>query len=100
MLKTTPITFGRIKGTIYDFEEIDDILEKHWHTENNNHITIVVRGSFRATGTNWEKIIKAGDVLDWEPYQQHEFKSLESNSRFINIVKGDGEPFSNFGEIR
>lgn len=87
MIKTTPFNFGKLIGTIYDFPDIDDILPMHDHTEENVHITVVAKGSFRAHGDGWDITISSGNVLDWEPYQPHEFISLEPDSRIVNIVK-------------
>ena len=47
----------------------------------------VARGSFRVHGEGYDITSKAGDVLDWEPHQLHEFISLEPNSRIVNIIK-------------
>jgi len=90
MLQANNIQFGKLYGTIYDFPEVNDELPMHWHNEENVHITVVARGSFRAIGPNWERVVKAGDVIDWEPEQLHSFFSLEPNSRIVNIVKGTG----------
>ena len=98
MLIAKPINFDNVRGTIYDFEEIGDVLPMHWHTAENVHITVVCRGSFTAKGPNWEKIVSAGDVVNLEHLQQHEFISLEPNSRFVNIVKGSGMPANEYGE--
>ena len=97
MLKPTPINFGNLKGTIYDFEKAGDVLPLHWHKPENSHISIVAKGSFIATGINWEKTLVAGNVIDWKSYQQHEFVALEDNSRLVNIVKGIGESISEYG---
>ena len=87
MLQAKQFSLGKLFGTVYDFPEIDDILEMHKHTEHNVHITIVARGSFRVHGEGYDIVSKAGDVLDWEPHQLHEFIALETNSRIVNIIK-------------
>lgn len=99
MLKSIPINFGNLRGTIYDFVDVNDVLPMHWHTEDNVHITIVAKGSFKVIGTNWEKIMIAGNVVDWNPYQWHEFISLEPDSRLVNIVKGNGQSISEYGNL-
>lgn len=87
MLSLKTFDTGRIKnGAIYDFSAAGDVLEKHQHTEADNHITIVVLGSLIARGNGWERIISAGDVLDWTPNDPHEFESREP-SRIVNIPK-------------
>lgn len=88
MLDAKPFLFGKLTGTAYDFPKTGDILPMHSHGEADNHITVVARGSFRAHGNGWEKIFKAGDVIDWPPHDPHEFIALEENSRIVNIVKG------------
>ena len=99
MLTPISLAMGKLFGTVYDFPEVGDVLPMHWHTEENVHITIVARGSFKAIGPNWEKIVKAGDVIDWQPMQQHEFISVEPNSRIVNIVKGNGPSGNEYGEL-
>lgn len=98
MLKATNIEFGNVKGTIYDFPEEGDVLPMHWHDERSVHITVVAKGRFIAKGPSWEKTIEAGNVLDWKPFQQHEFTALEAGSRIVNIVKGGGDPHNDFGD--
>lgn len=88
MLQFRPIIYGKLNGSIYDAVEVGDILPMHTHGEEDVHITIVARGSFRVHGDGWELVAKAGDVIDWKPGQAHELIALEPNSRFVNIVKG------------
>ena len=88
MLSNKPLDFGALKGMIYDFPLVGDVLQMHTHGPLDVHITIVARGSVRMHGTGWEKIGKAGDVVDWEPGMAHEFIALEPNTRVVNIVKG------------
>jgi len=83
--------FGKLTGSIYDAPEVDDILPMHTHGEADVHITIVARGSFKVHGDGWEMTAKAGDVIDWKVGQRHELIALESNSRFVNIVKGNAD---------
>lgn len=90
MLKHVSLALGNLRGTIYDFEQTNDVLPMHRHTENDVHITIVARGSFKIHGNAWEKIVKCGDVIDWRPNDPHEFIALEDNSRAVNIIKGSG----------
>jgi len=88
MLQLTPLQLGKLNGTVFDFPEINDTLAMHKHTETDVHITIVARGSFRVHGEGYDIISKAGDVLDWDANQLHEFIALEPNSRIVNIIKG------------
>lgn len=89
-LQSKPLALGALRGTIFDFEIAGDVLPMHQHTEADVHITVVARGSFRAHGRGWERVAKAGDVMDWRPRDPHEFAALEDNSRIVNIVKGSG----------
>lgn len=79
---------GKLSGLIMDFQLAGDKLPMHNHGFADVHITIVAKGSFNCRGDGWEKIVKAGDVLDWFPGQQHEFVALEADSRVVNVVKG------------
>ena len=88
MLQPKPISFGKLNGTVYDFPETNDFLPMHTHTELDVHITVVARGSFKAHGNGWEKIMNCGDVIDWPANYAHEFIALEPNSRIVNIIKG------------
>lgn len=87
MLLNKPLNVGDIRGVIYDFEKSGDILEKHVHTEENVHITIVARGRIKAYSHDWEKEIVAGQVVDFQVGQPHEIMALEDNTRIFNIVK-------------
>lgn len=91
MLQSKPLNFEKLRGTIYDFPEIGDELPKHWHDEGMSHISVVARGSFKAFGNTWEKILTAGDVIDWPSMQTHGFVSLEENSRLVNISKNNND---------
>jgi hypothetical protein len=79
---------GKLTVTVYDAPEIDDILPMHTHGEQDVHITIIARGSFKVHGDGWERIAHEGDVIDWKVGQAHELIALEPNSRFVNILKG------------
>jgi quercetin dioxygenase-like cupin family protein len=79
--------FGDLPLSIYDFEFAGDILEKHNHSEENIHITIVARGKVKASSHDWEIEVSAGGVIDFNPNEPHEIEALEDNTRIINIVK-------------
>jgi quercetin dioxygenase-like cupin family protein len=90
MLEGKGFSFGKLNGIVYDFVEVNDVLEMHQHDEATIHITIVARGSFKIHGNEWERTVTAGDVIDWRPHDPHEFIALEANSRIVNINKGLG----------
>jgi quercetin dioxygenase-like cupin family protein len=78
---------GNLTGTIYDFEVVGDVLPMHNHDETNAHITVVARGSVKASGEGWERVFKSGAVIDFPTNQPHEFVALQPNTRIVNIVK-------------
>jgi len=88
MLQIKTITLGKLSGSIYDFPDVGDALPMHSHGKADVHITVVARGSFKAHGNGWERVLSAGDVADWKPNDPHEFIALEENSRIVNIIKG------------
>ena len=90
MLLGKPFQMGDLVGTIYDYEFAGDVLPKHNHTEDNVHITIVARGSVKASSHDWELIADAGKILDFRAGEPHEIVALEDNTRIINIVKKFG----------
>ena len=66
MLLVKPLeNLGDIRGAIYDFEFIGDVLPKHTHTEDDVHITIVTRGKLKAYSHDWEKEAIAAQVIDF-----------------------------------
>lgn len=87
MLRDKWLTLGDLNLHIYDFDDEGDILPRHVHDETDIHITIVARGSLTAFGDGWEKTVKSGDVLDWEPGIYHGFTAREPASRLVNVVK-------------
>lgn len=86
-LLTRSIPAGRLVGTIYDMEEAGDMVAMHSHVESNAHITVVARGSIKAHGNGWERILNAGAVIDFPANQPHELIALEPNTRIVNIQK-------------
>lgn len=87
---------GDIQGVIYDFEKAGDILDKHVHTKENVHITIVARGKLKAYSHDWEIEAVAGQLLDFRPGEPHELMALEDNTRIFNIVKKFGGQSNDF----
>lgn len=91
MLLVKPLeNIGDIKGSMYDFENVGDILPKHIHTDDNVHITIVARGKIKAYSHDWEIEAIAGQLLDFRPGEPHELMALEDGTRIFNIVKKFG----------
>lgn len=87
---TGPFKTDQISGRVYNFNTGQG-LPVHIHpiTHRTNHITIIAQGSFVLSGRPAieDKIIKAGDVLDWIAEEPHGFTALEDNSILIQINK-------------
>lgn len=81
---------GDLRGVMYTFEKVGDVLPKHNHTENDVHITIVARGSLKAYSHDWELTATAGQMLNFRPGEPHELMALEDNTRIFNIIKKFG----------
>jgi quercetin dioxygenase-like cupin family protein len=91
MLLVKPLeNLGDLRGSMYDFEKVGDILPKHNHTENDVHITIVARGKVKAYSHDWEMEAVAGQLLDFRPNEPHELMALEDGTRIFNIIKKHG----------
>jgi quercetin dioxygenase-like cupin family protein len=86
-LLSTPLAAGNLRGTVYTFEQIGDVLPMHTHDEMTAHLTIVARGRVKAHGNEWSAEYGAGSVIDFPANQSHEFIALEDNSRIVNIIK-------------
>ena len=82
---------GSLRGAMYDFEKVGDILPKHNHNEDTAHITIVARGKIKAYSHDWEMEATAGQLLDFPAGQPHELMALEDNTRIFNIIKSPKE---------
>lgn len=91
LAKSTPFKdLGDIRGTMYDFEKAGDIVEKHTHSAEDVHITIVARGRLKAYSHDWEKEATAGQVIDFRIGEPHELMALEDGTRIFNILKKAG----------
>jgi len=88
MLLAQPIACGAVRGTMYTFEKINDVLPLHTHGPKDVHVTIVARGRFRMHGSFGEREVGAGAFVDWEPGVSHEFIALTDDARIYNLVKG------------
>jgi quercetin dioxygenase-like cupin family protein len=88
----TPYAVNKLVGTKYVFLKKDDILQGHYHSHGQGHITIVESGCVAIKSLYldeaWEKIGRVGDVFDLPDEQWHEIVALEDNSKILNINKG------------
>jgi quercetin dioxygenase-like cupin family protein len=84
----TPILYGDLRGTRFDFTHAGDVVSKHTHADADVHITIVSRGSVEAYSHDWGPIIAvAGETLDFKAGQPHEIRALTDGARIHNIIK-------------
>ncbi|SRR6266478_5590019 len=84
----TPLMMGRLRGAIYTFQEIGDVLPMHKHTEIDVHITIVAKGCIRIHGPEiGDKDYEEGSVIDWEVGKDHEFISRTRGAVAVHIFK-------------
>jgi quercetin dioxygenase-like cupin family protein len=90
MLSSKEVRLGDIRGSVYEFDVAGDMIPKHVHDENSNHITIVLAGRIKVYSHDWEMEADVGRVLDFEPEQPHEILALEDNTKIINIRKKMG----------
>lgn len=97
MLLAKPLeNLGDIRGTMYDFEHIGDVLGMHVHDEETVHITIVARGKVKVHSHDWELEAVAGQILNFRPYEPHEFIALEDNTRIFNMPKKHGGAINDY----
>jgi quercetin dioxygenase-like cupin family protein len=87
MLKEKALNFGNLRCIVYDFERDNDVLAAHVHEESATHITICCKGKVLVKTAAWEKVLEAGNIIEFFAGQQHSIHSLEHNSRIINIPK-------------
>ena len=92
MLQHNLLNVDSIRGIVFDFPEVGDVLPMHTHDETNVHITICARGRLRVFSNQFELEISAGEVWDWEDGVWHGFEALEPNSRIVNIIKAYSNP--------
>lgn len=91
MLRVEPLTeVGDLRGAMYTFEKVGDVLPKHNHTEDDVHVTIVARGRIRAYSHDWSLEASAGQMLNFRAGEPHEIAALEDDTRIFNIVKKFG----------
>lgn len=81
----TQKTIGKLNCSIYQFDLTGDELPTHTHPPGLAHITMVNKGSIRAYGNGWEKILTAGNLVVFAPNDPHAFVALEDNSKITNI---------------
>lgn len=83
---------GKSFGAVYTFEKAGDIFPVHTHTEETNHITVLLFGSIRASGhEKYEgKIYEAksgGTIINWTAGEPHGFEALVDGTTIMNIPR-------------
>lgn len=88
-LRTDPLVAGHLRGTIYTFAEVGDVIPMHKHTDADTHIVIVARGRVRLHGPEIGDIeYGEGAVIDITAGVDHEVVSLTQNARTVHIITG------------
>jgi quercetin dioxygenase-like cupin family protein len=77
---------GNLQLSVYTFNKKGDELPTHTHPEGEAHITIVNKGSIKAYGNGWQKVLKAGNLVMFPPNDPHAFVALENDSKITNII--------------
>ena len=84
--KRTAKAIGKLALSIYEFEKTGDELPMHTHEPGTAHLTMVNKGSIRAYGYTWERVLVAGNLVIFAPNDPHAFEALEDNTRITNLV--------------
>ncbi len=78
---------GKLKGTLYKFEEIGDKLEEHSHTQFDVHITIVISGSIQVFCGEFCENYRPGSIVSFVEDSPHEIVAMEKDTRILNLLK-------------
>src|SRR4029077_17837798 len=80
-------------GIIHTYEQVGDMLPLHTHDATTNHISIVLKGSFRCFGNPRieGKVLGPGALEDWPQGEPHGFEALEAGSQMLQLNKR-GQP--------
>jgi hypothetical protein len=76
---------GVISGWIYSLNQGCGI-PMHAHVEERlYHNTVVLNGSVLIYGEDWQQVVRAGQMFDFDSSQPHEIQALEDSTRIINM---------------
>ena len=82
-----PLTTGKLTGAVYTFANVGDELETHKHSNDDKHITLVMRGAVRVVSSLYgTRDFPAGSILQFAPDEEHSIAALEPNTRITNII--------------
>ena len=85
MLVGKLLEFDNLRITMYDFEFAGDLLPSHRHVNDDQHITVCVRGEVEIETPEWIKTLKEGNIIRFQKNQWHSIKALTDNARVLNI---------------
>jgi quercetin dioxygenase-like cupin family protein len=76
---------GVICGIVYTLEQGSGIPMHAHREEKYYHNTVVLNGSVLIYGKDWQRLVKAGEMCDFDSSLPHEIQALEDNTRIINM---------------
>ena len=80
------LSVGKVRMNLFTFWDAGNILPLHSHGDADSHLTFVNAGSFRIFGDGWERVVKTGDRLQFDPGVIHGYEALEAGSQLTNII--------------
>ena len=91
MLKSTHVkTSNEGFFSVYDFEEINDVLEIHEHTDNTSHYSVVTNGMLQMFNESGNiKKLTPGIIEKIPMNYKHGFRALTKDARLVNIPYKD-----------
>jgi quercetin dioxygenase-like cupin family protein len=82
VINPIPLVFG----IAYVFQKAGLALPPHKHTEDLNHYSVVMSGSFKLSVVGQDdRVVKQLDIIDLPANVEHSFVALEDNSVVLNI---------------
>jgi quercetin dioxygenase-like cupin family protein len=86
-VKTLKLPSGGNNDWIFDFDHAGEVFPEHAHAVEDNHLTIVARGSIEVMGeTKFSgQTFKSGAVIVWDAPKSHGFISMGKATRIIQI---------------
>ena len=86
-VKPHPARFGDLDCSVYDFLAAGDLLPLHTHGPDDVHISIVTGGPLQMIGDRGDRILVPGEIIDWQPGENHGFGWAGAPARLVNIQK-------------
>jgi len=80
--------YGPVIAIRFRFEKAAGRLPMHTHEADQQHITIVTRGSAHLFGDGWSKTATIGETVEFHGEENtHEIVALEDDTEILNICK-------------